>query len=97
MIFSKQDKCHFVVGVSICTADVHVYIFDHDGVVGSTKFDLNYQPALLICLIAGLVLSNLNGIGLDTSISLGKNGFRSISITATEYQIIKKLFISEAI
>lgn len=96
-IFSNQEERRFVIGISICAVDVRAYVFDRAGVVGSGKFDLNYNPSLFIRLIGGLILADMDGIGLDSSIRLGQNGFRYVSVAWVEYQIIKQLFLNNSI
>lgn len=97
MVFATQDDRRFHIGVSVCHTFVHVYVFDRAGVIGSSPFHLSKDSALLIRLMAGLILTDVDAIGFDPSIHHREDGTRTVSVADVEYQIVKTLFISDSI
>ncbi|PPQ92533.1 hypothetical protein CVT25_010366, partial [Psilocybe cyanescens] len=97
MIFSTQDERRFHIGVSVCHTYVCVYVFDRSGVIGSNGFHLSNNSVLLIRLLAGLTLTDVDAIGFDSSILHHEDGTRSVTVAGLEYQLLKTLFISDSI
>lgn len=94
-VLATQDERRFVIGASICSSDVRVYVFDRAGVIGSAPFDLVMYPDLLVRVLAGLTLADGGAIGLDPSIRHAEDGTRYVTVDALEYRIVRTLFHSE--
>ncbi|KAJ7628532.1 hypothetical protein FB45DRAFT_39871 [Roridomyces roridus] len=97
LIFASQDDRRFVVSLCFMAHTLQLYIFDRAGLVTSSSFDIHKEPKSFIHVITALMFADDRALlGYDTSI-VKRDNLRFITVDATEYQIVRRLFISDVI
>ena len=90
-IFQAQDNCWFAIAMALCGKMLQFIVGNHSSIVRSTKFNIQFSPKLLLCLVMSLTFADPIFLGRDPTITFTKwlnSRTETITVNWIIYEVI---------